>query len=264
MVKVLFLGDIIGKPGRNTVNAILPQMIEEQNIDLVLANAENSAGGLGATPETLQALRNTGIQGFTLGNHIWRYDSIISSLENDKDIIKPANLPPMTPGKNFMVLTARNGAKVGVISLLGRVFMEPEDCPFRRANEVINEISNETPIIIVDFHAEATAEKLALAWHLDGKCSVVLGTHTHVQTADEWIMPGGTAYISDVGMCGPYHSVIGMETSRVLSRFLTGIPKKWEVANGPTVFCAVLMEIDEDTGKTKNIERIMIKKTGPF
>jgi metallophosphoesterase (TIGR00282 family) len=260
MVKVLFLGDIIGKPGRNIVNEILPQITKEHDIDLVLGNAENSAGGLGVTPETLQSLRKTGINGFTLGNHIWRYDSIVSSLENDTDVVKPANLPPATPGKNFMVLTARNGVKVGIVSLLGRVFMEPVDCPFRRGEEVINEISKETHVIIVDIHAEATAEKIALAWYLDGKCSAILGTHTHVQTADEWILPSGTAYISDVGMCGPYHSVIGMEVSRVLTRFLTGIPKKWEVANGPAVFNAVLLEIDEKNGKAHKIERVMIKK----
>lgn len=261
MVKILFLGDIIGKPGRSIVHELLPQITREYDIDLVLANAENSAGGLGVTPETLQSLRKTGIHGFTLGNHIWRYDSIITSLENDSDVIKPANLPPSTPGKNFMILTARNGTKVGVISLLGRVFMEPVDCPFRRAEEVISEISKETHVIIIDIHGEATAEKIALAWHLNGKCSAVLGTHTHVQTADEWILPGGTAYISDIGMCGPYHSVIGMEIGRVLTRFITGIPKKWEVANGPTLFNAVLLEIDGKSGKAQKIERIMIKKS---
>ncbi len=261
MVKILFLGDIIGKPGRSIVHELLPQMTQEHDIDLVLANAENSAGGLGVTPETLQSLRKTGIHGFTLGNHIWRYDSIITSLENDSDVIKPANLPPSTPGKNFMILTARNGIKVGVLSLLGRVFMEPVDCPFRRAEEVLHEISKETHVIIIDIHAEATAEKIALAWHLNGKCSAVLGTHTHVQTADEWILPGGTAYISDIGMCGPYHSVIGMETERVLTRFITGIPKKWEVANGPTLFNAVLLEIDKKSGKAQKIERIMVKKS---
>ncbi len=260
MVRILFLGDIVGKPGRAIVHEILPQITKEHDIELTLANAENSAGGLGVTPDTLQSLRKTGINGFTLGNHIWRYDSIISSLENDHDVIKPANLPPATPGKNYMILTARNGAKVGIISLLGRVFMEPIDCPFRRGEEVINEVSKETRIIIIDIHAEATAEKIALAWHLDGKCSAILGTHTHVQTADEQILPGGTAYISDVGMCGPYHSVIGMEISRVLTRFITGIPQKWEVANGPTLFNAVLLEIDEKSGKTQKIERITIKK----
>lgn len=261
MLNVLFLGDIIGKPGRAVVHEVLPKLQKERHFDLILANAENSAGGLGVTPETLNALRKTGIHGFTLGNHIWRYDSITEALENDSDVVKPANLPPSTPGKNYMILSTNNGIKVGVISLLGRVFMEPVDCPFRRAEEVVNEISKETSIIIIDIHAEATAEKLALAWYLDGKCSAIVGTHTHVQTADEWILPNGTAYISDIGMCGPYHSVIGMQIDRVLLRFVTGIPKKWEVASGPTVFCAVVLEIDEKNGKATRIERIMIKNT---
>ncbi len=260
MVNILFLGDIIGKPGRTIVSELLPQLVEEYHIDLVLANAENSAGGLGVTPEKLQSLRKAGIKGFTLGNHIWRYDSIVTSLENDNDVVKPANLPPQTPGKNYMILETRQGVKVGVVSLLGRVFMEPNDCPFRRADEVIQEISNNTKVIIVDFHAEATAEKIALGWYLDGKCSAVLGTHTHVQTADEWILPGGTAYISDIGMCGPYHSVIGMGINRVLARFLTGMPKKWEVATGPCTLNAVVLEIDEESGKTQKIERIAIRK----
>ncbi len=258
MVRVLFLGDIIGKPGRNIVANLLPELASEYNIDIVIGNAENSAGGLGATPETLSLLRTAGVNGFTLGNHIWRYDSIIDSLENDTDVVKPANLPPNTPGKRYAILECKSkNVKVGIVSLLGRVFMEPVDCPFRIADEVLSTVKEFTPIIIVDFHAEATAEKMALGWYLDGKCSAVLGTHTHIQTADERILPNGTAYITDVGMCGPYNSVIGMEINRVLTRLLTSIPKKWEVANGPSMLNAVVIDIDESTGKAENIQRII-------
>lgn len=259
MLRVLFLGDIVGKPGRNIVTSLLPEIVSEYQVDMVIANAENSAGGLGATPETISQLRVVGIDGFTLGNHIWKYESIIQSLENDEDIVKPANLPPGTPGKRYALLRCkkRGDVKVGLISLVGRVFMDPVECPFRTSEEIINIIKEVTPLIIVDFHAEATAEKIALGWHLDGKCSAVLGTHTHVQTADERILPNGTAYITDVGMCGPYYSVIGMEITRVLTRLITGIPKKWEVANGPSILNAVVIDIDELTGKAQNIQRII-------
>ncbi len=258
MVRVLFLGDIIGKPGRNIVSSLLPELTAEYEVDIVIGNAENSAGGLGATPDTLSLLRVAGIHGFTLGNHIWRYETIIASLENDSDVVKPANLPPGTPGRKYAILECKNkGVRVGVVSLLGRVFMEPVDCPFRTADEVLPIVREVTPVILVDFHAEATAEKMALGWHLDGKCSAVLGTHTHIQTADERILPNGTAYITDVGMCGPYNSVIGMEISRVLTRLITGMPKKWEVAEGPSMLNAVVIDIDEATGKAENIQRVI-------
>lgn len=260
MIRVLFLGDIIGKPGRTIVGSLLPDLKQEYEPDLVLANAENSAGGLGVTPESLETLRNMGVQGFTLGNHIWRYDSIVNALMNDEDVVKPANLPPSTPGKPYMLLPVRDGITVGVVSLLGRVFMDPVDCPFRKIDELLPELSEQTRVIIIDFHAEATAEKLALAWYVDGRCSAVLGTHTHVQTADEFILPKGTGYITDVGMCGPYHSVIGMDTDRVIAKFVTGIPKKWEVASGPNILSAVFLEIDEENGKTYSIERIIMKE----
>ncbi|MCX8065088.1 MAG: TIGR00282 family metallophosphoesterase [Candidatus Hydrogenedentes bacterium] len=257
-MRILFLGDIIGKPGRSIVMSLLPEIVSEYKVDMVIANAENSAGGLGATPETINQLRVAGINGFTLGNHIWKYDTIIQSLENDDDLVKPANLPPGTPGKEYSILHCKKkNVKVGIISILGRIFMDPVDCPFRTSSEIISAIKEVTPVIIVDFHAEATAEKIALGWFLDGKCSAVVGTHTHVQTADERILPNGTAYITDVGMCGPYQSVIGMEINRVLTRLLTGMPKKWEVANGPSMLNAVIIDIDESTGKAQNIQRII-------
>ena len=255
-MKLLFIGDIVGKPGRSSVAQWLPQVREEFEIDIVLANAENAAGGLGATPEILGALKDLGIDGFTLGNHTWRKQAIIAALDGMPEIVRPANYPAGVPGRGHCVLRLKDGRKVGLVNLLGRVFMEPFACPFACADEVLETLQQETPLIVVDMHAEATSEKMALGWHLDGRCTAVLGTHTHVQTADERILPDGTAYLTDVGMCGPIDSVIGSRREPVIEKFRTGLPRKFEVAKGAAQFCGVVVKADDTTGRAQSITRV--------
>lgn len=254
-MNILFIGDIVGRPGRRVVQHFLPELLAEKAPDVVIANAENAAGGLGATPEILDELRKLGIQGFTMGNHTWRKKTIFRVMDQ-YPIVRPANYPRGVPGKGSMVLTLADGRKLGVVNLLGRVFMEPYACPFTQADQELEKLRAETPVLLVDFHAEATSEKIALGWHLDGRCAAVLGTHTHVPTADTWIMPGGTAIQCDVGMCGPRDSVIGTDPDKVIHRFITGMPEKFEVATGPAFLNAVYLEVDDKTGKTRHIERI--------
>jgi len=259
-MRILFIGDIVGKPGRRAVAAVLPDLVEERGIELVIANAENAAGGLGATPEILNDLRKLGIHAFTMGNHTWRKKSIVAELERGLDVVRPANYPVGVPGAGSLTVALEDGRKLGLVSVLGRVYMEPFACPFLTADAEIERLKEETNTILVDAHAEATSEKIALGWHLDGKCSAVAGTHTHVQTADEWVMPGGTAYITDVGMCGPILSVIGTDRDRVIGRFLTGMPHDFTVAKGPAQFCAVQIDIDDETGHAVEIERFLMRE----
>ncbi len=254
-MNILFIGDIVGRPGRRVVKKFLPKVLADFSVDLVIANAENAAGGLGATPEILDELLKLGIQGFTMGNHTWRKKTIFRVMDT-LPIVRPANFPPGVPGKGSRVLRLQDGRSLGLVNLIGRVFMEPYGCPFAQADLELEKLRAETPIILVDFHAEATSEKIALGWHLDGRCSAVLGTHTHVPTADTWIMPGGTAFQCDVGMCGPRHSVIGTERKKVIHRFITGMPEKFEVADGLAQLNAVYLEIDDENGRTRQIERI--------
>lgn len=261
MMRILFIGDIVGQPGRACVARHLPALRERYGPDAVIANAENAAGGLGVTPHLLKELRKAGIDGFTLGNHTWRRPELIKGIDGLDHVVRPANFPENNPGRGSMILGLADGRKIGVLNLVGRVFMEAARCPFLTADAELEGLRQETPVILVDMHAEATAEKIALGWHLDGRCTAVIGTHTHVQTADGWILPRGTAYLSDVGMCGPYQSVIGVETDKVLHRFLTGMPAKFDVAGGPCVFSGVVIEADDDTGRALQIEPILIRET---
>ena len=252
MKKILFIGDIVGKPGRETVLKVLPSLKEEFAPDIVIANGENSAGGVGINEKKYIELINSQIDVITTGNHVWHSREFVNEISKCTNLVRPANYPPGTPGNGHVICKG-----VGIINLLGRVFMKELDCPFRAADKLISDIKDKTNIIFVDLHGEATSEKNAMGWYLDGRVSAVIGTHTHVQTADERILPNGTAYLTDAGMVGPYNSIIGVETTPIIERFLTQMPKRYEVAKtGPNVFNAVLITVDENTGKATEIKRI--------
>lgn len=255
-INVLFIGDIVGRPGRNLVYRLLSGLYRRYNLDAVIANAENAAGGLGITPRIANELLSRGIDLLTSGNHVWRKKEIFPYLEKSDRLIRPANYPPGVPGKGIAIISVNSKTKIGVLNLEGRTFMRPLDCPFRTALAAIDNMHKETPIIIIDFHAEATSEKVAMGWLLDGKVSAVLGTHTHVQTADEVILPQGTAYITDVGMTGAISSVIGMRKDIALKGFLTQIPQSFKPASGEACLQGVLLTIDASSGKAKRIKRI--------
>ncbi|HLW46252.1 MAG TPA: TIGR00282 family metallophosphoesterase [bacterium] len=254
-MNVLFIGDVVGRPGRRAVAQWLPALRREAAADFVVANGENSAGGFGITPATFQDLTAAGVDVVTGGNHIWHTREAPVLLDGEPRLLRPANYPPGAPGRGAGVFTAA-GARVAVLNLQGRVFMDPLLSPFDYAREEAERLRAETPVILVDMHAEATSEKAALAWHLDGRVSAVVGTHTHVQTADERILPAGTAFISDAGMTGPRDSVIGMSREGVLQRFLTLLPARFEVADGPVQLNAVLIEIDPGSGRASAIRRV--------
>lgn len=259
-MKILFIGDIVGSPGREAVKQLLPGLKKEFRLDFVIANAENVAGGSGITPAMADELFAGGVDVLTSGDHIWKKKEILEIINIDKRILRPLNFPAAAPGDGKGIYKARSGGpEVGVINLNGRVFMDPLDCPFTAAIKAQEELAKKTKVIIVDIHAEATSEKVALGWYLDGKVSAVLGTHTHIQTADEKLLPNGTAYISDTGMTGPYDSVIGRRVRDVLERFLTGVLVRFEVADSNIQLHAVVLDIDEDTGKARSIERIQRK-----
>ena len=251
-MRILMIGDIIGRPGRRTVRSLVSDMRREHGIDLVIANGENTAGGFGLTVDTAYELLDSGVDILTSGNHIWDQKEMIPHLDEGLPVIRPANYPD-APGRGSLVQD-----NVMVINLQGRVFMPPLDCPFRTADRLLQEarISGLPPVIIVDFHAEATSEKQAMGWYLDGRVGAVLGTHTHVGTVDARILPKGTAYVTDVGMTGPVNSVIGSEAGAVLERFLTAVPQRLPVARGPTVLNSVLVEIDPDSGNAQSIQRL--------
>ena len=251
-MRVLMIGDVMGSPGRKAVKRLLPSLRDEYSLDLVVCNGENAAGGAGITYKTAQELLQAGADVLTTGNHVWRQKEIIPHLQEDLPIVRPSNFPPGAPGRGHLRV-----GNVVTLNLMGRTFMEPLDCPFREAERVLAEVGGppET-IVLVDFHAEATSEKQALGWFLDGRVSAVVGTHTHVPTADHRIMPEGTAFVSDLGMVGPINSVIGTDPNVVLEKFLTQMPQKFTVAKGPVTFNSVLIEIDEETGRASHIERI--------
>ncbi len=254
-MNVLFIGDIVGKPGREALRALLKPLQEELAIDVTIANAENAAGGNGLTKDVAQELYDLGIEFLTMGNHVWDQRTIFNFIDNELRLIRPANYPVGAPGKGYGYLH-KLGRKVGVLNLSGRTFLPPLDDPFSGAIRYINIIRQETPIIIVDFHAEATSEKVALGWFLDGKVSAVLGTHTHIQTADARILEQNTAYITDVGMTGPMNSVLGIKKEVIINRFLTQLPVKFEIAGGPLQLNAVVLDIDEESGKAKSVRNI--------
>lgn len=256
-MKILFIGDVVGRPGRDSVVKWMPRLCGEFGIDIVVANGENAAGGLGATADTLAVLFEAGVHAVTLGNHTWRKKEFVRQIGGLDRVVRPANYPPGAPGVGWRVIETGSGHRLGVVNLIGRVFMEPFDCPFRVANTAIEVLRAETSCVLVDMHAEATAEKVAMGWHLDGRCTAVVGTHTHVQTADERVLPGGTAYITDVGMTGPADSVIGVERALVVRKFLTGMPTEFKVAVERPTLCGVVIDADEATGTARSIERVM-------
>lgn len=252
---VLFIGDIVGKPGRQAVGQLLKPLMEEYRIEVAIANGENAAGGNGITPEVAQELFDMGIDFLTMGNHVWDQRSILPFIEREQRLIRPANYPAGTPGRGYGFVRF-TGSKIGILNLSGRVFMAPLEDPFSQAIRWINVIRAETPIIIVDFHAEATSEKMALGWFLDGKVTAVLGTHTHIQTADARLLENGTAYITDVGMTGPRDSVLGVKKEVIINRFLTQMPAKFELAAGRLQINAVILDIDQSSGKARSIQAI--------
>lgn len=253
-MKILFIADIFGSPGRAAVKELLPELISEYKIDFTIANAENAAGGFGITEKIANELFGYGINAITLGNHTWDKKEVINLIKTEQRITRPANYPKKVPGNEFNIYEKDN-IKIAVISLLGRVFMDPLDCPFQRVDEIINQIQNTVNIIIVDIHAEATAEKIAIGYFLDGKVTAVIGTHTHVSTTDLKLLPNGTAYITDAGMTGPVDSIIGVKKEIIIEKFLTGLPVKFEVHKGLAQLEGVFLDIDAN-GKPVNIIRI--------
>ncbi len=256
-MRLLFIGDIVGSPGVALVCRALPVLIAREGIDLVIANAENAANGSGLTPGLYRRLRGAGVDLVTLGDHIYKKAEIIATMDKDEHICKPANFPPNAPGREFAAATARDGTFVAVLCLLGRTFMRSVDCPFRAADRVLEALAGQTRCIVVDVHAEATADKYLLGHYLKGRVSAVLGTHTHVPTADEQILPGGTAFISDVGMTGPYDSILGRRIDRVLSTTVTFVPSAFDVATGDPRLAGAIVDIDPASGQSSAIHRVM-------
>jgi metallophosphoesterase (TIGR00282 family) len=255
-MKVLFIGDIIGRPGRETVRKGLPRLVEHYGADLVIANAENSAAGFGVTKDIGDTLLEYGIDVMTSGNHIWDKKEVLDYIPTQPRLVRPANYPAGVPGRGSYVAQTRDGRSVGVINVMGRVFMLNLDDPFAVVLKEIEAVRARAKVIVVDFHAEATSEKVAMGWHLDGKVTLVVGTHTHVQTADERILPNGTAYLTDAGMTGPHDSIIGMERQPSLARFLNGMPSRFEPATGNPRLNGVVVEADDHTGRATAVTRI--------
>jgi metallophosphoesterase (TIGR00282 family) len=257
-VRLLLIGDIVGKPGRHIVTRALAGLVHSEGVDLVVANAENAAGGSGLTPANYQELIAAGVDCITLGDHIYKRREIVDILQNRPNIVKPANFPPNSPGREFAIVRARNGVDVAVISLLGRVFMRPVDCPWSAADRVLAALPAEIKVVLVDFHAEATSDKQLMGRYLDGRVSAVLGTHTHVPTADERILPKGTAFQCDVGMTGPFESILGRRVDRVLESTITFNPTHFEVATEDVRLLASVVDVDADTGRATAIRRICV------
>jgi len=255
-MRILFIGDIVGRPGRQLVRAGLPAIVSRHAIDLVIANAENAAAGAGVTREIGDELLDLGVEVMTSGNHIWDKKEAFSYIGAEPRLLRPANYPAGAPGKGSYLARTRDGVSVGVVNIMGRVFMLQIDDPFAVVLREIEALRQRTRIVFVDFHAEATSEKIAMGWHLDGKVTAVVGTHTHVQTADERILPKGTAYLTDVGMTGPHDSIIGVEVEPSLNRFLTALPSRFDVATGNPRLNAVVVDADETTGRATDIERL--------
>jgi len=258
-MKILLIGDIVGSPGREAVRKIVPRFRKDMSIDFVIANAENAAGGSGITPETVDELFESKVDVVTSGDHVWKKKELYDRISKDKRILRPANYPETCPGSGMAIFEIQNRKKIAVINLLGRVFMDPIDCPFIAAEKEIGKINRVTKVILVDIHAEATSEKIAMGRFLDGRVSAVFGTHTHVQTADEKIFLHGTAYITDLGMTGPQDSVIGRRHDAIVERFLTGMPKKFEIADKEVELQGAIVNIDEESGKALSIERVKEK-----
>jgi metallophosphoesterase (TIGR00282 family) len=256
MTRILFVGDIVGKPGRELLRRGLAPLVAHYRADLVIANGENAAAGFGITPDIADDLFAYGVHVLTGGNHSWDKKEIIPYIADQPRLIRPANFPAGTPGLGSVIARAGNGVPVAVINAMGRVFMTAIDDPFRVIVDELQRVADRAPVVFVDFHAEATSEKVAMGWHLDGRVAAVVGTHTHVQTADSRVLPRGTAYITDVGMTGPHDSVIGVERGAILQRFLTALPQRFETATENPRLNAVLVVADESTGRAESIERV--------
>lgn len=254
-MNILFLGDIVGRPGRKVVDVLLPQLIESYEINLVIANGENTAGGKGITKPILKELFENNIAVVTTGNHVWERKEILQFIDEEIRLLRPANMSVRAPGRGATVVQC-GAHSVGVLNLIGRIFMPPAECPFQTAAKEVALLQKITPNIIVDFHAEATSEKIAMGWFLKGKVSAVIGTHTHVQTADERIYDEGTAYLSDAGMVGPYNSVLGLDPDLIVERFLTGLPTPWRLAGGEGLLNGVYLQVDPQSGRALKIEKI--------
>jgi metallophosphoesterase (TIGR00282 family) len=254
-MRIAFFGDVVGKPGRRGVTAQLPSFIASESIDFVVANCENAAGGVGVDPGSVRELLSAGVDVLTSGNHIWAKREIIDYITDSDVLLRPANFSPTTPGWGYTVKPSRRGVPVAVVNLIGRVFMNNYDCPFRVADTVLETVRTKAAVVLVDMRAEATSEKVAMGWYLDGRVSAVVGSHTHVQTADERVLPGGTAYLTDAGMCGPRDSVIGVKRDAVVQRFLTQMPTRFEVAAGPVLVQGAVIDVDEASGRASDIHR---------
>jgi metallophosphoesterase (TIGR00282 family) len=256
-MNILMVGDVFGEPGRAAIAKLLPGLRQEHAIDLCVVNVENAAGGFGVTPAMAKQFLEQGADVMTSGNHIWDKKEIIEYIVKENLLLRPANFPAGTPGSGFITVKA-GPHRVAVLNLMGRVFMAPIDCPFRKADEVLPDLRRDTPIILVDMHCEATSESQAMGWYLDGRVSAVVGTHRHVQTADERVLPGGTAYITDLGMTGPTEGVIGVDRDLILQRFLSQMPARFEPAKGPAALHGVVIVVDPDTGRASDIRRLRV------
>jgi 2',3'-cyclic-nucleotide 2'-phosphodiesterase len=261
-MRILFIGDVVGTPGVNFLRRALPVLVAHERVDCVIANAENAAGGSGLTASLYRKLRDAGVDLVTLGDHVYKKQEIIPTLEREERVCRPANFPPDAPGREVALAAARDGTPVAALCVLGRTFMRPVDCPFRAADRVLAALPAEVKVVVVDAHAEATADKYLLGHHLKGRVSAVLGTHTHVPTADEQVLPGGTAFISDVGMTGPYDSILGRRVDRVLFTTVTFVPSAFDVAEGDPRLGGALVDVDPATGRATAIRRVMLDEAG--
>jgi hypothetical protein len=260
-MRILFVADIYAKPGRRVASEVIPRLINERAVDFCIVNGENAAGGFGLTDNLAKKIFSYGADVITSGNHIWNRADFMPFLRSPAPVLRPFNYPSEAPGKGSIVLPSRSGTKVGVVNLQGRTFMSTTDCPFKAGRSEVQRLRQETPIVFVDFHAEATAEKVSMGWHLDGLASAVIGTHTHIQTADERILPGGTAYLTDAGMTGTPDSVIGTRADIAVQRFISQVPARFKPADGIGVLCGALVDVDEAGGRATAIERLQLAES---
>ena len=263
-LNILAIGDIVGQPGRKILEKKLKHFIKEQNIDFCIANAENAAGGSGITVNIAKKLFSYDVNAITMGDHVWKRKEIYDSLQSEQRLLRPANYSPLAHGRGAVAIKTKEGYFIGIINLLGRIFMKPVDCPFRAADAAIEELSKLTNIIIVDMHAEATSEKIAMGWYLDGRVSAVVGTHTHVQTSDEKILPKGTGYITDLGMTGPHESILGRNVDRVLKSIVTQVPTRYDIAEKDLHIEGVVITVNKETGKAERIKRIRVTENDNY
>jgi 2',3'-cyclic-nucleotide 2'-phosphodiesterase len=260
-MRILFIGDIFGRPGRDIVRQAVPALVERESLDFVIANVENSAAGFGITGDIAETILGYGVDAMTTGNHVWDKKEVFDYIPGQPKLLRPANFPAGVAGRGSYLGRTRTGEPIGVVNVMGRVFMQPLDDPFAVVQKEIEAMRGKTRVILVDFHAEATSEKVAMGWHLDGRVTAVFGTHTHVQTGDERILPKGTAYLTDVGMTGPHDSIIGVTTEIALGRFLNGMPARFESASGPGRLNAVLVTADQSTGRATAIQRLNLSNS---